>query len=203
MEFGKEQYPKWTDKEEMTLIFLSALRDDWTTDDIIGEINALFGNNRSREAVTDRINKNGRAIEALRDLVVSNPVVIAKFWKRSGVVDSDVSDPEKYETMIVCDADAIREVISRGGWPEGQVNSLSARERHPNTPTLYDKLRRLFPEINADMSEDALIEEVKKLQVKAVEPPIRVTKVTRDSIEIDDDLSLAQLRAVLIAINEA
>lgn len=203
MEFGKEQYPKWTDKEEMTFIFLCAFQPNWSVVDVQMELNTLFGNERTLESCTERKKKNDRAITALRDLVVSNPITIAKFWKQTGVVSSDITEDQ--DPMIVCDADTIREVIS-GGFPAGKLHEIYAKEEAPRFDhkwsNLYDKVRRLFPEINADMSEDSMIAELEKRLATPPPLPLRVKRVGPEAIDFDGEMSVSQLRDVLKAVRD-
>lgn len=204
MDFGKDQYPKWTEKEEMTFIFLCAFQPDWSLLDVQMELNTLFGNDRSPDACTERKKKNDRAITALRDLVASNPITIAKFWKRTGVVSSDVTDD--HDPMIVCDADTIREVIS-GGFPAGKLHEIYAKEEVPRFDhkwsNLFNKVRRLFPEINEDMSEDSMISELEKRLHTPPPAPVRVKKVTPEGVEFDGgEMTVSQLREILQTVRD-
>lgn len=130
MEFGNDPHPKWSEKEEMTLIFLAALNPTYNAPEIRGEINALFGNERSLESVKARIEKDDRAILALRDLAASNPVTIAKFWQAQGVVDQLPLVPMEEE------------------------------EKKPTRSLLYHQLRVLFPEVRGNMSEEDISAEI-------------------------------------------
>src|SRR5690348_15136038 len=130
MDFGNDQHPKWTEKEEMTLMFLAAFVPEFSAADIQGELNALFGNDRSLKSIQDRLKKNERGSAAMADLIAANPVKIAHFWKRKGVVDADVGEP-----AFVADGNTIREVSS-GGFPPGKVASVFGGERQPKGPTL-------------------------------------------------------------------
>jgi len=196
--FGTDEHPKWSEKEEMTLIFLAAF-NEYGPGEIRGEINALFGHDRSLEAVTARLEKDQRAVAALKDLGASNPIAIAKFWKRAGVVNADVKD--EHDPLIICDADTIREVV------QGKA------ERSPSGPTLYDKLRKLFPEFDGyDTSEETLLNQIRQLIVKSKTPPtpvepetMAVSLVTEDQVEFEDgsEVTMKQLEGVLRALRSS
>lgn len=149
MNFGNEEHPKWSEKEEMTLIFLAAFQS-WGPGEIRGELNALFGNERSLEAIANRMKKDDRAIAALRDLCASNPITIAKFWRREGIVGQDVYD-EDNGPMIVTDADTIREVMAQ---PESQKKPLDLQKqvdlKEKNSPLLITRLTKDEIEFDKD-----------------------------------------------------
>ncbi len=190
MHFGNDKYPKWTEKEEMTLIFLAAVNfPQWTATDVRAEINALFGNDRTIPSVTERLSKNSRAIDALADLLTANPVMVAKFWKRKGVVD-DLPEAGP----VSADPNGFQEGFS-GGWPSGAVNTFSA-------PALRDKLLDILPELDSGASDEDLLAAVRKLQAKTFDLPIRVTRVTPEGVDVDDKLSASQIRILLESVRD-
>ena len=103
---------RWSDEENMTLIFLAAMN---LTDDegqsVRGEINAVFGNDRSREAIVKQRLTNRHAILTLRDLIVSNPITVAKLWCANGIGAAHIEEELQNGTGAVAfDGNNFKEV---------------------------------------------------------------------------------------------
>lgn len=160
MNFGNDEHPKWSEKEEMTLIFLCALCS-MTSKEVSTELNAMFGNCRTALAVDLRMKKDERAIEALRDLIRSNPSTVGKFLH----FETGIPFPVDEEALISFDGKQMIERIPDPGKvaaPKPAPRTVPERPKDSSEwPLLVTSITK--DGVNFDKDAGVLVEHVIKI----------------------------------------